>query len=459
MASAIILLPLYIAYLPTDVYGALSMYLAFSLIVQIVVTYSFDTSLFIHYHEFKDEPQKLSVFVSSAFIFMLLLSLAVGLVLVVAGDLIFRLIFDDQKISFYPYGLFAIAAGIFQGLFKIYSNLIQSRQRADLYFWANLILFSGIAGFTVLGLHYFPNTLFGPLGGRALAGLLASTWVLYRVFKEYGFTFNFTLLKATLHFNHYTFIYQIQQWGVTYLDRFLMFFYLPLSSVGIYDFSIKCLALIEFVMMGLNSSFYPKVVSIIMAQKTKESTPELNRYYHGIIAVIMISVCTSIFFLPFIIDLLETDKGYAAAIIYFPYIAASYLIRVVRLYFASPYAVLKYTKPLPGVYTIITIVRIGLILLLVKEFGITGIIISMLVSLVLEVVLLEYVIRKKFTFRYNTFKIIVAPLLLFLAIIILEPLFGADFPVITHLFYIVVVLGFLLWVYRNEIKLLKLKRE
>lgn len=457
MASAIILLPIYIAYLSTDVYGVLSMYLAFSLIVQIIVTYSFDSSLFIHYHEFKHDPKKLSQFVSSAFIFMLLISLGVGLFLVVAGDFIFKLVFDNDKISFYPYGLFAIATGIFQGLFKIYSNLMQSRQRADLYLWANLILFSGIAGFTIIGLHYFPNTLFGPLGGRALAGSLAAGWVLFQIFREYGVTFSFSLLKDTFGFNHYTFIYQIQQWAITYLDRFLMFFFLPLSSVGIYDFSIKCLALIEFIMIGLNSTFYPKVVSIIMAQKTKESTPELNRYYHGIIAVIMIMVAVSIFFLPIIINLLETDKGYAAAVIYFPYIAVSYLIRVVRLYFASPYAVLKYTKPLPVVYTVITIVRIGGILLFVEKLGITGIILSMLISLVLEVILLEYVIRKKFTFRYNVFKIIVAPLLLFLAIIILEPLFGTRFPVITHLSYIGIVAGFLLWVYRNELKLIKLK--
>ena len=78
MASALILLPFYIQYLSTEVYGALQIYLAFSLLVQILVTFSFDTSVYIHYHEFKNDPKKLSVFISSAFVFMLLIGAVIS---------------------------------------------------------------------------------------------------------------------------------------------------------------------------------------------------------------------------------------------------------------------------------------------------------------------------------------------------------------------------------------------
>ena len=166
MASAIILLPFYIGYLPTSVYGALSLYLAFSLFVQILVTYSFDSSLYIHYHEYKVDSAKLASFVSSAFIFMLMISAGLGLMLVALGDFMFELIFDDPRISFFPFGLMSIATGIFQGLFKVYSNLLQSRERPVLFLRSNLLLFSLIAGFTIAGLYIFPGTLTGPIGGR-----------------------------------------------------------------------------------------------------------------------------------------------------------------------------------------------------------------------------------------------------------------------------------------------------
>ena len=45
MASAVILLPFYLNYLPIEQYGQLALYLAFSMFVQIVATYSFDSSL------------------------------------------------------------------------------------------------------------------------------------------------------------------------------------------------------------------------------------------------------------------------------------------------------------------------------------------------------------------------------------------------------------------------------
>src|SRR5688572_32297411 len=114
MASALILLPCYIHHLSTEVYGALSIYLVFSLLIQIIVTFSFDTSIYIHFHEFRNDKEKLSKFVSSAFIFMILEGTALAIVSLVVGDLIFRLVLPGQNISFYPYGLASVGAGVFQ---------------------------------------------------------------------------------------------------------------------------------------------------------------------------------------------------------------------------------------------------------------------------------------------------------------------------------------------------------
>ncbi len=104
LASAIILLPFYVYYLPTTVYGALSLYMAFALFVQIVVIFSFDSSTYIHYHDFKNDPPRLASFMSSMFVFMLLTGTVTGLILVFLGDFVFGLVFDDSRISFFPSG-------------------------------------------------------------------------------------------------------------------------------------------------------------------------------------------------------------------------------------------------------------------------------------------------------------------------------------------------------------------
>ena len=86
----------------------------------------------------------------------------------------------------------------------------------------------------------------------------------------------------------------MQQWIINQFDRILMLFYLSLANVGVYDFAVKCLIPVELLMNSLHSSFYAKVVGTVMAQPTKKSSPEINRYYHGLTAFVMLLICGSI---------------------------------------------------------------------------------------------------------------------------------------------------------------------
>jgi O-antigen/teichoic acid export membrane protein len=454
VASALILLPFYSANLLTSDFGALSVYLSFTLLIQYVTTYSFDISLYIHFHEFRNEPKKLSSFVSSAFILMLMIGAAVATVLTIGGDILFKLIFSEKSISFYPYGLLASATGIFQALFKVHSNFVQSRERPDIFLWSNVISFFFIVVFTIIGLYFFPQSLAGPVGGRFIAGILMGIWALARIFGEFGVHFNYPLLRSSFSFNLYTFIYQLLQWVINYFDRILLLFYISLSTIGIYDFGVKCLLVIEFVLNGLHNSFYPKVVSAIMGQAEKKSTPEINRYYHGFTAVIMVIICLCILAFPWAIETFVSRKEYHSVTAYLPYLSLIYIFRAIRLYFAVPYGILKHSKPLPAIYIVVSALKVAGIILLVAYYGIYGIVIASVASAVLEILLLKYVIRQKFVFRFNFYKIVGAPLLLFLMIVILEPLYGTTSPYLLHSFYLVACVGMLWWIYRNDLKLI-----
>ena len=458
MASAVVLLPLYIRDLSAALYGALSVYLVFTILVQILVTFSFDASLFIHFHEFKDDKKKLSVFVSSAFVFMLLLSVVVGLVLAGTGSLLFNLVIPDKDISFYPFGLASVGAGIFQAIFKVHNSLLQSREKAETFFWANVVSFTLIACCIVAGLYLFPNSLVGPIMGRLVGTILPSLWVLFRIFREFGFHYDFAWLISSFGFNTYSFIYQLQQWVINQFDRILMLFFLPLADVGIYDFSVKCLIPIELIMNSLHTTIYPKVVSAVMLQEDKGSTLEINRYYHGLTAVIMLVVCGSVLMLPIVIrvaiDVVSAKPEYLEAIQYAPYIAAIYFFKAMRLFFAAPYGILKYTKPLPIIYLVVSGLKIGLVVLLINRYNIIGIIMASIFSAVVEIILLRVCVKGRFQFKFNLFKVVLAPMILLVLIVILEPWVGIQRPFAVHLFYVISCGGILWWAYRNEIKLI-----
>jgi O-antigen/teichoic acid export membrane protein len=454
LASAILLLPFYTGYLSTSGFGALSIYFAYTLLIQYITTYSFDISLYIHFHEFKNDPRKLSHFVSSAFILMLMIGGGVATVLTVTGDLLFESVFTDKSVSFYPYGILASATGIFQALFKVHSNLLQSREKPELFFWSNVFSLLLIVIFTIGGLYLFPQTLIGPVGGRFIAAFGCAIWALQRIFREFGIHFNYQLLRTSFSFNLYTFIYQLLQWVINYFDRILLSFYLTLGTIGVYDFGIKCLLIIEFILNGLHNSFFPKVVSTIMNQTEKRSSPEINRYYHGFTSVIMLLICLCILVFPWAIETFFRKAAYHESIKYIPYLALIYIFRAIRLYFAVPYGILKYSRPLPGIYLIVSALKIAGILIVVMRYGIYGVIASSVFSAIIEIVMLKYVIHKKFAFQFNFYKIVGAPVLLFLLIVILEPIYGTEHPFIVHSLYLFACIALLWWVYRNELKLI-----
>ncbi len=458
MASAIILLPVYTRFLSAEVYGALSIYLVFSLLIQIIVTYSFDASLYTYFHELKNDPRKLASFISSTFIFILIIGAGVGFVITVGGEWVFAKAFAGQKISFFPYGLLSLVTGIFQSLFKVNNSLLQTQEKAENFFWSNLLSFSLIAAFTVAGLLLYPDTLIGPVGGRMLAALISGLWVLVSIFSQFGIQYHFRLLRSSFDFNNSVLIYQLQQWVITYADRFVILLFLPLSDVGIYDFAVKCLLVMEFILTGFCNSFLPKVVGMIVAQEKKGTTMEINRYYNGLTALTILLVPICILGFPVLIPWLISKPVYLLTIPLFPFIAITYLLRAARLYFGMPYTATKYTKPLPFYYLAIAIVKIGSLFLLIRYFGIYGVIGATWLSYVTEICILYFGIRSRFAFRFNALKILAGPLLVTFLIIVLEPWLAGPYPFLIHGLYLLSTLMMLGWVYRIEIKSIDLSK-
>jgi O-antigen/teichoic acid export membrane protein len=458
MASALILLPFYVSYLSTSDFGALAIYFAFSYFIQLLTTYSFDTSIYIHFHEYKNDTARLSAFSSSAFIFMLGIGLFVGFIFLVFGEILFSSFFQDRTIAFQPYGLMAAFTGIFQALFKVHGNLLQTREKPEIYLWSNVVSFALIAGITIIGLKLYPGSLTGPVGGRLVAAVLSGLWALARIFREFGIRFDYPLIRTSFSFNFYTFLYQFLQWVINYFDRIFMVFFLALADIGVYDFALKCLLIIEFILNGLHNSFYPRVVSTVMAQENKGSVPEINRYYHGFICVILLLICSCILVFPWAIDIFVEmfgkNRGYKDAIPYLPYISLIYIFRAIRLFYAAPYGILKYTKPLSGIYFAVSVVKISIMWLAIKEYGLYGVIAASIIASIIEIIMLRFTLRDRFKFEYNFFKIVAAPGIIFVMILVLEPIFGGSAPGLTHLFYLLACLALLAWVYRREIKLI-----
>lgn len=455
MASAVVLLPFYVTYLSTELFGALAIYLALSMLVQILVTFSFDSSIYVHYHDFKTDRNKLAEFVSSCFGFMLLLSAVVVLFGAFTGEFIFVNLFSRRGITFFPYGILSVISGSFQALFKVNTSLLQSRQQPARFLWSNLLNFSLTAVLTIAGLSYFPESLIGPVGARTVAAIVSGTGALIRIYNEFGMHYNYALLRSTFGFNAYSFIYQLQLWAVNYFDRIIMVFFLPLQQVGVYDFAFKCMLVIEIALSGLFNSFYPKVIGKVAEQKQKGTTIEINRYYHGLTAAAVLVVAGCIFLYPLAFGFFYIQPGYRDALIVMPLIGIIYLLRPLRMYVSMPFSVLKYSKPLPLYYLVVTSVKIGVMILSLPVLKLYGVILASACALVVEIILLCSGSRGRFAFNnFNVHKMVLAPMVFGFIILVTEIL---DPPVnqqLIHMGYLGFGVLLLLWIYRNELRMI-----
>ena len=101
-------------------------------------------------------------------------------------------------------------------------------------------------------------------------------------------------------------------------------------------------------------------------------------------------------------------------------------------------------------------VKIGLLYCLVQRWGVWGAIVSTLLSYSVEIFVLFMGVRGRFKFKFNALKLIIAPLLTGMIILLLEPWLGADFSWQLHTFYLIFCGVVLLWAYRNEVSIFKM---
>lgn len=454
VASAIILLPFYIAYLPTATYGTLSICLAFSLLVQVVTIFSFDTSLHVHYQEFRKDTQTLHRLVSSVFLFLLGFGAIILVASALAGAPIFELIFAQQSFSFYPYGFVSVGIGVFQAIFKVKGYLLQTQERPQIFLWSNVVSFAIICVTTIIGLWLFPDSLIGPLGGRLVAAVLSALWALWHTFRETGIHFKSPWRYTSFSYNAYMFAYSLQHWASGYLDRFIIMFFLPLSTVGIYDFAMKCLVPIDLVINGLRASFTPSVIRHINDQQIKSATPEINRYFYGLIAITLLMVCFSIFGIPVLVEVFVQKSGYAEALPFIPYLALIFIFRALRPYFVVPFTVLKEMRPVMWINVGTTILRVGSMVVLIEYLDLAGIIIAAYLVMVVEIALLWRYLANYYVIRFNTFKLIGLPAAVFIMVIVGEYFVDDSFDLMLHASYGMVSVALLFLAYRKELDLL-----
>jgi O-antigen/teichoic acid export membrane protein len=455
LASSIILLPFYTNMLTTDQFGVLALYITLTLIMQVLVNFSLEQYLGIHWIELQDNIQKAKENVGTVVSLLFLIGVLFLLVFLISGDTVFsaftKFTKNKTNLEFYPWGFMCLLTAIFNSLFKSYTTLLIYQQRPVRFFWSNIFNFVLTIGISLSILYYKPFSLAGPMYGRLLSGLGIFILALYFFIREFGISFHKNLLRGIAVFCFPLLLFSILSFIVGNVDRYIIAYFLKASDVGIFVFAVQCTMLLEFFQSGLSSSVYPKVFNIWKEKNINYGTMEANRYFNGYTAITLLIIPVLVIALPLIIPIVVKNKDYYLTFNYLAILFAGYALYGLRAYFWAPLVYFKKTKAFPKVFLYSAIFQIIASIGLIYYFGLIGAVWANFLTKPVQTFFLYTESRKVFDYKINLWKLVYLPVI-FITVVLLTESIASDK---TRLLFEAgqLVLAFLLvfLVYRKEL--------
>lgn len=450
LLSGIALLPFYINILSADQFAELAIYISISLLAQLFFGFGLEAYMSIAPIKFKEENSILQKGISSLFTFTIILGCFLILLAFFSGNYIFKQIFDTN-IEFFPFGFLSIITAFFNNFFKLHNNLLLSQQKIKEYFLANVINFVATLSISLIGLFIYQNSLWGPILGRFLSGIIIFVLSFIGFIRHYNFKLQFNFLKKGLEFSVPMLVFFIFNWAMNYYDRIIIENNMPLADLAVYDFATKCSLPLEFLQNGLFAAITPLIYKIWREQNLNESTPEVNRYFNGYSAIFLILIPLSCLFIPLLVPLVIHKTIYFESFKYIGIIAVGYCFKA---YYFMYYVVVLYhnkTKVMPVVYLILATIQITLMLISTSYFGIMGIILSTLFVKMIQPIVMSFFVKGLFIFNFNKLKIIYLPLIFMVVVLISQCFINTISIYWIYSFQLIVALSAVYFVYKNEL--------
>jgi O-antigen/teichoic acid export membrane protein len=451
-ASGIILIPFFTKLLSHEDYGANEIYLILMYVVQILASFGLDTYIGINYFEHKDNKKRLGEFIGTVIIALIVLGafmLAAG---ASGGNFFFQLIFDkSDHMMFFPYGFITIFTAVFNGFFKTYTSLLINQQRPERFFWLNILNFSLTVSLSMVLLYAFPNTLYGPILGRLFPAIIACFLSVALIIKEFGLTARMDFIRNMARFCVPVVVYLIFVWVVSYIDRFIIRYYLDLAFVGIYALAVKIAMLIDILQIGLANTIHPKVYTIWKNNNIRESTVEVNRYYNGFTAITLLVIPVFMIVVPLAGPFFIKDPFFYSSFTFISLLCLGFATRGWYYMFLAPIFYFKKTKVLPKVLFFTALFQIIISIVLIKYFSLWGAVIANFAVKPVQAFLLYMESRKLFVFKINKWKLIYLPVLFIIMILGSEVFLRNENRILIGVLQFIVTGSLVISVYRREL--------
>lgn len=454
LATSFVLLLFFANLLSTSHLGLLALYIVIALLVQILTNFALDTSIGVHYFEYKDQPDRLKLFISTVSGLLLVIGGIFILVMLLTGEILFTTFWPDDDLKFFPLGFLSVLTGISNSFFKTYTNLLINQERPERYFWMNILMFVLTIAFSLGLLFLFPDSLIGPIWGRFLASVLTAFLAFLFIRIEFGIRISTSFLPEIFSFCTPVFLFILFAWFLSSFDRFLIKELMQASDVAIFDFTVKCTVILEFIQNGLSAAITPKVFNLFRDQQERESTKEINRYFNGFTLVNIGIIPLLVIAIPAIIPLLVKNQDLYQGFAFVGLLCLGFVTRSLYTMYSLPIYYFKKTKNLPVIFAISAFIQVLLTIFGIRKFGLPGVVYAGLISKIIQVFLLYLFSRKVYSFKVNKAKQFFLPLLYFIVSVSAFFLFNKNPGLWVYVIQLPLIYFAAYLIYRKELRVL-----
>lgn len=468
LASSILLLPFYgnTNLLSTSDFGLLAIYITISELARVMFTFSTDSFLGFNFIHYSSNENSIKKFIGSSTIFMLTYGIGLTIIFSFVGDYIFKAAFPDKNILYFPLGLLAALTGLFNGIFKAYSNLMIYREKPNPFFWSNILHFILVISISVSVLYIFPQSLVGPIWGRFLSSSVTFLWAIIYFAKESRFSYDKQIISKLISYSAPLYIYTILQWIVLNIDKYFVLGLLTNKDLAVFDFATKIILAIDFLQSGLSSAIYPKIFKLWKNNGDEpQGNIEINKYFH--VFTLINLICIPIYYLsiPLLVPYVVNNSDLYASFHLLPVLFAGMIVRIWYNYLIAPVVYFKKTKILPIIFSFVAVFQIFTTYFLIKIYNIEGAVWANFLTKIFQVVLLFFFIRRFYKLKVNVRKFIVYPTIYILLLISIELCFNTiNIYLINAIhFVIIAIIGYFLFNKeinsKNLFKLIGLRKD
>jgi len=452
-ASGFLLIPWFTAYLSPAQFGINALFISLMYFVQILASFGLDMSAGVLYFDHKDDKIELKKFLGTIFIGLIVSGIIVFLMFTLGGIRLFDLTFSGANVlELIPFGLFTIISGVFNGIFKTYSALLVNQQRPERFFWINISNFFLTIGASLVLIYLYPYTLYGPIVGRMIPAILSASLCLILLVTEYGLHWETAYVRKIVNFTTPLMLYALLTWVVSYIDRFIILrFMTDPTYVGIYDFGVKLVLGIELLLVGLVNVVNPKVYTIWKDQHLNRSTIEVNRYYNGLTAFVLLLIPLFVLLAPILIPLVIKKEIYYQAFGLLAILAAGYASRIWFYMFMAPLMFFKRTKVMPRIFAASAIFEIVAAIFMIQWLGLMGAVWVNFLVKPLQALLLYLESRKVFHYSFNPWKIIYLPVIFMSLVLVSEAFITNQTRILFHAAQLLASILLVWFAYRREL--------